>query len=125
MEDGALVRNGRRIREQYALHTDPDADPSGEEFRWQTNHLVRSAQAQIRYQPSRNNWGPIVVPAGNYFMLGDNRDNSLDSRYWGFVPDSLIRGQPLVVYYSYEPDSGAQSAWLSRVRWDRLGSRVH
>jgi signal peptidase I len=125
MEDGALVRNGRRIREQYVLHTDPDADPSGEEFRWQSDHLVRSAQAHIRYQPSRNNWGPIVVPAGNYFMLGDNRDNSLDSRYWGFVPDSLIRGQPLVVYYSYEPDSGTQSAWLSRVRWDRLGSRVH
>jgi signal peptidase I len=127
MEDGALVRNGRRIREQYVLHTDPGADPVGEEFRWQRDHLVRSAQAQaqVRYQPSRNNWGPIVVPPGNFFMLGDNRDNSLDSRYWGFVPDSMIRGQPLVVYYSYEPDSGAQSAWLSRVRWHRLGSRVH
>lgn len=125
MEDGALIRNGRRLREQYAMHTDPMGDPSGEEFRWQRNHLVRTALAQSRYQPSRNNWGPIVVPDGNYFMLGDNRDNSLDSRYWGFVPDSLIRGQPLVVYYSYEPDSGAPSAWLSRVRWHRLGSRVH
>jgi hypothetical protein len=63
--------------------------------------------------------------ADEYFMLGDNRDNSLDSRYWGFVPDSLIRGRPLVVYYSFQPDSGAHTAWLSRVRWHRLGSRVH
>jgi len=125
MEDGALVRNGRRIREVYVVHTDPGADPTGEEFRWQRNHLVRTAQASSAYQPSRNNWGPLVVPAHSYFMLGDNRDNSLDSRYWGFVPDSLIRGQPLVVYYSYEPDSGAATAWLSRVRWHRLGSRVH
>jgi signal peptidase I len=66
-----------------------------------------------------------VVPVRHYFMLGDNRDNSLDSRYWGFVPDSLIRGQPLVVYYSFQPDSGAHSAWTSRVRWNRLGNRVH
>ncbi len=125
MEDGILIRNGRRVREDYVLHTDPGADPSGEEFRWQRDHLVRTARAQGHYEPSRNNWGPIVVPPRNYFMLGDNRDNSLDSRYWGFVPDSLVRGQPLIVYYSYEPDSGVPTAWLSRIRWHRLGSRVH
>ncbi|HEX6316274.1 MAG TPA: signal peptidase I [Gemmatimonadaceae bacterium] len=125
MEDGKLIRNGRVVREQYVVHTDPGMDPGGEEFRWQRDHLVRTAQAFAGYHPSRNNWGPIVVKPRHYFMLGDNRDNSLDSRYWGFVPDSLIRGQPLVVYYSYEPDSGNHSAWLSRVRWQRLGSRVH
>lgn len=125
MEDGRLVRNGRSVREQYVVHTDPGMDPAGEEFRWQRDHLVRSAQAFSGYHPSRNNWGPIVVPEGHYFMLGDNRDNSLDSRYWGFVPDSLIRGQPLVVYYSFQPDSGTHTAWMSRVRWNRLGNRVH
>jgi len=126
MEDGQLVRNGRVVREQYVVHTDPGMDPSGEEFRWQRDHLVRTAQASPPgYHPSRNNWGPIVVPRKSYFMLGDNRDNSLDSRYWGFVPDSLIRGRPLVVYYSFQPDSGVHTAWLSRVRWHRLGSRVH
>jgi signal peptidase I len=125
MEDGKLIRNGREVREVYVVHTDPGMDPSGEEFRWQRDHLVRTAQATVGYHPSRNNWGPIVVKPKHYFMLGDNRDNSLDSRYWGFVPDSLIRGQPLVVYYSFEPDSGTHGAWLSRVRWHRLGSRVH
>ena len=125
MEEGRLVRNGRVVREQYAVHTDPGIDPAAEEFRWQRNHLVRTAAASPAYHPSRNNWGPIVVPEKQYFVLGDNRDNSLDSRYWGFVPDSLIRGQPLLVYYSFEPDSGSREPWIARVRWHRLGSRVH
>jgi signal peptidase I len=58
-------------------------------------------------------------------MLGDNRDNSLDSRYWGFVPDSLVRGSPVMVYYSYAPDSARAFAWLTRVRWQRLFERIH
>jgi signal peptidase I len=65
------------------------------------------------------------VPPRHYFVLGDNRDNSLDSRYWGFVPDSLVRGSPLVVYYSYIPDTASSFSWLTRVRWKRLFSRVH
>jgi signal peptidase I len=125
MQNGQLIRNGRVVREQYVVHTDPDMDPAADDFRWQKDYLVRSAQAYSGYHPSRNNWGPIVVKPKHYFMLGDNRDNSLDSRYWGFVPDSLIRGQPLVVYYSFQPDSGMNGAWLSRVRWHRLGDRVH
>jgi signal peptidase I len=58
-------------------------------------------------------------------VLGDNRDNSLDSRYWGFVPDSLVRGQPMFVYYSYSPDAADRMAWLTRIRWPRLGERIH
>jgi len=125
MKDGQLIRNGISEKEEYVRHTDPGVDPAGEEFRWQRDHLVRTAEASVAYHPSRNNWGPLVVPARHYFMLGDNRDNSLDSRYWGFVPDSLIRGRPLVVYYSYQPDTGTRSPWLTRIRWRRLGARVH
>jgi signal peptidase I len=125
MENGTLIRNGRPVRERYVVHTDPGMDPAADDFRWQRDYLVRSAEAYTGYHPSRNNWGPIVVTPKHYFMLGDNRDNSLDSRYWGFVPDSLVRGQPLVVYYSFQPDSGVHTAWLSRVRWHRLGDRVH
>jgi signal peptidase I len=124
MAQGVLVRNGATLREQYVRHTDPGVDPAGDEFRWQRDHLIRTAEASIGYHPSRNNWGPIVVPEKHYFVLGDNRDNSLDSRYWGFVPDSLVRGQPLVVYYSYSPDSSTRLDWLTRVRWNRLGDRI-
>jgi signal peptidase I len=65
----------------------------------------------------------LVVPGKSYFVLGDNRDNSSDSRYWGFVADSLVKGRPFVIYYSYAPDSSAL-AWLTRIRWNRLGERV-
>ncbi len=124
MNEGVLFRNGVRLQEGYVRHIDPGADPAGEEFRWQRDYLVRTASASVSYHPSRNNWGPLVVPKEHLFVLGDNRDNSLDSRYWGFVPDSLVRGQPMVVYYSYAPDSAAPLDFLTRVRWHRLGDRV-
>jgi signal peptidase I len=78
----------------------------------------------VGYHPSRNNWGPLIVPDKSYFVLGDNRDNSYDSRYWGFVPDSLVKGRPLVIYYSYEQDALHHAPWLTNIRWTRLGERI-
>jgi signal peptidase I len=124
MRDGVLIRNGVALAEPYVSHSDPETDPVWDEFRWQSDFLVRTAGAAVAYHPSRNNWGPIIVPLEQYFVLGDNRDNSLDSRYWGFVPDSLLRGRPEVVYFSFAPDS-TDFAWLTHVRWMRLGERVH
>jgi signal peptidase I len=126
MREGTLIRNGRVITEHYVEHTDPDIDPAPEDFRWQRDYVVRTAAAAAGgYHPSRNNWGPLVVPMGNYFVLGDNRDNSLDSRYWGFVADSLVKGKPFVIYYSYAPDTSDHSfAWLTHIRWQRLGERI-
>jgi signal peptidase I len=124
MQDGTLFRNGLPQVETYVSHSDPGVDPVAEDFRWQRNYLVRTAEAQVGFHPSRNNWGPIVVPERSYFVLGDNRDNSLDSRYWGFVPDSLVRGRPMFVYYSYAPDTARPFAWLTRIRWARLGERI-
>jgi signal peptidase I len=131
MQQGVLLLNGLEQDERYAMHTDPGVDPVAEDFRWQRSYLVRTAAAattqgaaSARYRPSRNNWGPLVVPTGHFFVLGDNRDNSLDSRYWGFVPDSLVRGTPILVYYSYAPDSTTSAPWITNIRWRRLGERI-
>jgi signal peptidase I len=135
MRDAVLIRNGVALSEPYVSHSDPDADPVWEEFRWQDDFLVRSASAAVTYHPSRNNWGPLVVPVGQYFVLGDNRDNSLDSRYWGFVPRDNIIGKPLLIYWSFEATTeeltdaspGATIShiedlvihFFSRTRWNR------
>jgi signal peptidase I len=121
---GTLVRNGVPLSERYVEHTEPAMDPAFEEFRWQQKYLVGGAASGSLYAPTRNNWGPLLVPEGSYFVLGDNRDNSLDSRYWGFVADSLVKGRPFVVYYSYSPDSVDTFAWLTHIRWLRLGERI-
>lgn len=124
MRSGSLYRNGRRVTEPYVTHTAPGDDASAADFRWQRGYLVPSLQASRSYFPSRNNWGPLVVPPSNYFVLGDNRDNSLDSRYWGFVPDSLVRGHPLFVYFSYHPAHDSRWGWLTEARWSRVGTVV-
>jgi signal peptidase I len=67
-----------------------------------------------------------VIQRNYYFMLGDNRDNSLDSRYWGFVPEDNIVGEALLVYWSWNTDSSARSvmAKSSKVRWNRIGTII-
>lgn len=124
MRDGRVWRNGQPMPEDYVVRTQPRDDPGGDDFRWQRDHLVRRAEATTGFHPSRNNWGPLVVPEQSYFVLGDNRDNSHDSRYWGFVPDSLVKGRPMVVYYSYELNGADPMSWLTNVRWHRIGHRI-
>jgi len=118
MRDGVLYRNARQISEPY---TQRQAQPvrSGDEYVsqmrvWQIPHLV--GRGPTGYIPSTRDWGPLVVPPDSFFAIGDNRDESYDSRFYGFVPLANIAAQPRLIYFSFEPGSG--------VRWRRIGRRI-
>ena len=74
----------------------------------------------------KDNFGPITVPEGKYFVMGDNRDNSSDSRFWGFVEDSDILGKAMIIYWSWDIDKPLLSVErITSIRWDRLGDIIH
>jgi signal peptidase I len=122
MKDGELFINGRKQVEPYVRHVDPNSDGTHPWMQWQVAHLTSDVD-QSGYHPTRDNWGPIVVPANNYFLLGDNRDESLDSRFWGFLDPARVKGKATLVYYSYERDSLKPFRWLHG-RWNRIGEMI-
>ncbi len=122
---GALLHvNGIPQRQGFAAAADENSfDSIDPLFDWQKRvGLAASRFGAAPAQPTHDNWGPIVVPAGHYFMMGDSRYNSKDSRYWGFVPRENVRGQPMFVYYSYNADdSDRPLPFITDIRWGRIG----
>ncbi len=98
-----LYINDEPIDEPYKIHKDSQAYSKDDAYH---DDLA-----------IRDNFGPIVVPAGHLFVMGDNRDDSADSRTWGFVPLANIKGRPWVIYFSYEAE---RDAWQKTSFRDRL-----
>lgn len=124
MQSKRLFVNGVARNEPYAQHRDGNRDAIHPGMSWQLRHLHAEYPASGRYRPSRDTWGPLVVPPHQFFVLGDNRDNSEDSRYWGFVDRDAIRGRPWFVYYSFNPGRGESFAWARDIRWERIGGAI-
>ena len=123
MRHKVLIRNGRPLFEPYVIFTDPNNDLYVPSMMCQVKYLAQGVPAQ-GYRPTRDNWGPLVVPPGKFFFLGDNRDDSEDSRYWCMADRSSIRGEPLFIYYSFDPGTVQPVPWLMDIRWQRIGSSV-
>ena len=128
MRNAVLHVNGVPQPQGFAASENPVGDPNETNplFEWQRKYaLATSRFGAAPAQPTHDNWGPVVVPAGHYMMLGDNRYNSKDSRYWGLVPRANLRGRPIFVYYSYNADdSDRPLPFLTDIRWGRIGHLI-
>ncbi len=123
MRDKVLYLNGTAVEEPYLQHLER-GNETHPWMIWQRDYLVDSVDP-VSYAPTRDDWGPIVIPEDRYFMLGDNRETSFDSRYWGLLEGWRLEGRAVFVYYSYNKDSYRPFPWLREVRWGRVGSGIH
>jgi signal peptidase I len=107
MRNKKVYVNGTPLDEPYVHFIDPPDEGGSSAPDVFSGDLLRTFQ-------------PMTVPDGNYFMMGDNRDNSQDSRYWGFMPREYVKGKALFVYFSFGEGGGP-----AYVRWSRLLHQIH
>jgi signal peptidase I len=123
MRAGRLFLNSVEQVEPYAVHVDSaGAHDTHPWMDWQKNYLTANVD-RAAYRPTRDDWGPLVIPPNRFFLMGDNRDQSLDSRYWGPLDPVRVKGRAVLVYYSYERDLVVPLPWL-HPRLDRIGTRI-
>lgn len=119
LRNGRVFLNGRPLREPYALYTAARPDVYRDEFPnlHEADPGIDPAWWLALRRTLRQD-GELPIPPGHYFVLGDNRNNSEDSRYWGFVRADQIIGQPLLVYWSVPNGAGApEGGVIARLRW--------
>jgi signal peptidase I len=127
--DKELWLNGHKLVEPYVQHIYPTIEPYRDNFPSEPSGPVYDRARKMLAENVVN--GEIVVPEESYFAMGDNRDNSLDSRYWGFVPRENIIGKPLVIFWSYDAPTedwvdynsnhfiDLAKNFFRKTRWDR------
>jgi len=142
--DQQVLINGRPLAEPYKVHVPGASDPFGDNFPPTTVYIPAGTplQPEWRQEILRNvKDEDLVVPPGKYFVMGDNRDRSWDSRYWGFVDREAVMGRPMVVYWSVDSTteeyadrslfgrlSGIGETLLhlpAKTRWSRMLRTVH
>ncbi len=132
-----LILNGKAVDEPYVYHKSELFDSYRDNFPSEPNvHVAESAMDMLANHVER---GEVVVPPGTIFAMGDNRDSSLDSRYWGFVPRDNIMGKPLIIYWSYDAPTEALADtsvnvghivdlilhFPTKTRWNRTLRLIH
>jgi signal peptidase I len=127
--DKVVYLNGKPLQEPYAQHIFPNLEPYRDNFPGEPRGPVYDRAKQMLAEHVEN--GELVVPPDSYFAMGDNRDNSLDSRYWGFVPRENIIGKPLLIFWSYDAPTADLVGYSTdhfldlaknfffKTRWDR------
>lgn len=118
VRDKQVYINDQPLREPFKVHSDAQ---------------VYAKNGYYNYEDAiRDNFGPVTIPPGHLFAMGDNRDQSSDSRYWGFVPLSYVKGRPWIIYFSYAAERDAYLKisvrdrlkklvqFIPKARWNRM-----
>ena len=143
LRDGTVYRNGEKLNEPYAIHSTDSYEPYRDNFPAVPpgDQVNATPEWKLTMQEHVEN-GEIVVPPDSYFGMGDNRDVSLDSRYWGFIPREHVIGRPMFIYWSFETpeDQYQQTGMVDRIkfivgrvilhffdqtRWNRMFKAIH
>lgn len=135
VQNKEIFLNGKKVTEPYIQHIDPNYDPYRDNFPGEPFGRLDPRAIDMLGNHVKN--GEVIVPPDSYFAMGDNRDNSLDSRYWGFVPRENIIGKPFFIFWSYDAQTedlvdftlkhfiDLAQHFFTKTRWERTLRIVH